>query len=412
MTDFTTIRFRAIPFAAAVLFIALSVMNFSLIAWSLASFAGTLALVAMHPENFSLLLNSSTAEYWIAGIAWCSAPLFVFRKKFSRGTKRTGGGPNAPRWILYGYIFISFTAPIVAPLPPLAQASSLQHARFLPPLSKGIRSQSVQPLLPSTASGGFFDRIVLSANQYLQHRTISFSQFTDTPMVVPPAESAVGMEHSEIYFVFGTDGVGRDIFSRIVYGSRYSLGIGFLVVLTSIAFGSAAGMIAGYTGGFTDAVVMRTVDVLLSIPSLFLVLTLMAIIGQSPGAMIILLSATGWMGCARILRGEVLNLRHREFISASRLLGTSPAGILRLHILPNILPTIKNAGILQLGNIILAEASLSFLGLGIQAPEPSWGNMIADSMNTAGAPPFAAIFPGIALSLLIISVHIVGEQPR
>lgn len=406
------IRSVVAPIAAAVAYLTLTVLHLRLISACLVSFTGSFALAVVHPRTIGTMLASDQLEYWIAGIAWCAASAFIIRAIVSPPARRAALLPSAARMLLTGFVFIAFTAPIISPLPPLEQGVSLQHDRFLSPMSIGICWESLPPPPPSPADAGLVERITQSADHYLLRRTTQFTGALNAG--TPPAaiDRGAAVTRSSIYFVMGTDGVGRDLFSRLVYGTRYSLGIGCLVVLISLTLGSGAGMLAGYAGGAIDAVIMRVVDVLFSIPSLILVLMLMAFIGQSLGAMIVVLSATGWMGSARLLRAEVMHLRAREFISASRLLGTTHADILRLHIVPNMLPTMKNAGIMQLGNIILAEASLSFLGLGIQQPSPSWGNMIADSMGYGGAAPFTALFPAIALSVLIISVNIVGEQTR
>jgi ABC-type dipeptide/oligopeptide/nickel transport system permease subunit len=410
MDNIRHMRSRVLAIGVSGLFLLVTVVKAGLIWNCIVSFLGSLLWTAMHPAEYAMLLNGTAAEYWLAGLAWCLAPVFIVRTWIVPAASFSSMLPRAARITLSGFIFISLTAPIIAPLPPLAQGESLKHVRSLPPLTLGSLCESIPPPSLSESSGGFLEREVGAANRFLLYRTVTFTRTTDGTDTLRDHHAAALGSQSTIMFLFGTDGVGRDILSRVLYGTRYSLGIGFIVVFISLTFGSAIGMISGYAGGFIDNCIMRIVDVLLSIPALFLALTLMATIGQSQTAMIIVLSVTGWMGTARILRGEVISLRRREFISASRLLGTPPVEILRRHILPNILPTIKNAGILQLGNIILAEASMSFLGLGIQSPQPSWGNMIADSLSYSGSTPYTAIFPGIALSILIISVHLVGEH--
>jgi ABC-type dipeptide/oligopeptide/nickel transport system permease subunit len=413
MNNRSDILQRIAPVCAAVCFAILSVRNVELIANCIVSGAGSLALLVLHPGSWPArlpgMLAAGVAEYWIAGAVWCTAPFLLVRKIFSPGHAGTRMSTGAARAVLYGFMFVSLTAPIVSPLPPLAQGNDLQADRFLPPFSSGMRTETATPLPPADGETSPLERTVTAADNALLQTTVTFTHSSDAQ---PVPRERDGVKQSSCYFVFGTDAVGRDILSRVIYGTRYSLGIGFIVVFLSLSIGSAAGMISGYAGGITDAVVMRIVDVFLSIPSLFLALMLMAIMGQSLTTMVIVLSATGWMGSARLMRGEAASLRQREFIAASRLLGTSHAQILRRHVLPNLLPTMRNAGILQLGSIILAEASLSFLGLGIQSPEPSWGNMIADSMTYGGAAVFPAAVPGIALTVLIISVHIVGEHSR
>ena len=391
-----------------VLYALISYANAELIFNSVISFAGSFFLLCAHPSKAAVVWNTGLLEYWIAGILWLAAPLASLKYFNMLTVKSDGTSRKISTSILYMFIFIAFTAPIVTPLPPLAQGD-LHTTRFLPPLSKGVLFETTRTQCTATGAGYLKNKIYF-ANEYLLHRSIFFSTTQKNVEHTNVMRTETFTKQSFVVFIFGTDAVGRDIFSRVVYGSRYSLGIGCLVVCISVFFGTLIGMVAGFFGGFVDKLFMRFVDVLLSIPSLFLVLTLMAIIGQSVAAMIVVLSTTGWMSIARIIRGEVLHLRHREFISASRLLGTSPLRILRIHILPNILPLIKNVSILQLGSIIQAEASLSFLGLGIVAPEPSWGNMVAESMSYASSMMWLGIFPGIALSLLVVTVHLVGEQ--
>jgi len=412
MTDAARTRLRIMPIAAVLVFSAFTVMNLRLIGSCIMSFAGSLALLALHPGDAPRLLVADAAEYWIAGIAWCAVPFLIVRAFMAPASVPTGRLARAARYTLAAFLFTALTAPIISPLPPLAQGISLQHDRHLAPLTLGVCWETLSVPPPARGDEGALDRAVDAANRHLLRRTTAFTGAARAHAGEPQAEPGAAVRRSSIVFIMGTDGVGRDILSRLIYGSRYSLGIGFVVVLVSLTLGSAAGIVSGYAGGFTDTVVMRVVDILFSIPSLILALMLMAFIGQSLAAMVVVLSATGWMGSARLLRGEVMHLRRREFISASILLGTPHADIIRRHIVPNVLPTIRNAGILQLGNIILAEASMTFLGLGIQQPEPSWGNMIADAMSVGAATPFAALFPAAALSALIISVHIVGEQPR
>jgi peptide/nickel transport system permease protein len=211
--------------------------------------------------------------------------------------------------------------------------------------------------------------------------------------------------------LFGTDGVARDIFSRVVYGVRSSLAIGLIALFFSFSIGCSLGFTAGYFGGFVDRIITRFVDSILSIPALFLVIALMAFLGSSLTMLILILSLTGWMGIARIVRGEVIHIRNLEFIQAARMLGVRPAVIIRKHLLPNVMPTTITAAILQLGNIILAEASLSFLGLGIQPPTPSWGNMIGESLSYLTSAWWAGLFPGIVLSLLLVSMHLLQHDP-
>jgi peptide/nickel transport system permease protein len=412
---------RLCRIAAALVYAAITYLHSAVIGAGMASLAGSAAILLMHPSRAASAADPSLFEYWIACALWCALPVIAavraYRNISVRRTSNTAASAgdraevrapsrSASISVLGIFITAAFCAPVIANLPPLAQGD-LEHTRFLPPLSAGA-CRTVVPIAESRINfmneEDFLGRAVAGANNYLLHRTVVFSG-------TEGGRASSGAD-SRVIFLFGTDAVGRDIFSRVVYGARYSIGIGFVVVFFSVLIGSCIGMAAGYRGGILDAAFMRTIDVLMSVPTLFLVLTLMAMLGQSVAAMIIVLTATEWMGVARIVRGETMHLRSREFISASRLLGASTAGILRTHVLPNVRPTITYAAVLQLGNIFLAEASLSFLGLGIQAPNPSWGNMIAESMGHLNAGISAGIFPGVALSALIVTVHVIGAQDQ
>ena len=210
----------------------------------------------------------------------------------------------------------------------------------------------------------------------------------------------------------GTDGLGRDIATRTIYGARVSLLVGASAVLFGGGFGLLAGLLAGYFGGRVDQFFMRLGDVQLALPFILIALAVLAIIGPGIPNVILVLSVGQWVEYARVARGEVLSLREREFVLGAKVIGQRDRNIIRKHILPNVLPTILVLASLAVGNVILAEASLTFLGSGVGIETASWGGMIAqarDSMSVAG---WLATAPGIVLMLTILAINIVGDWMR
>lgn len=210
----------------------------------------------------------------------------------------------------------------------------------------------------------------------------------------------------------GTDEYARDVLSRLLYGARISLTIGFVSVAISVTIGTLLGAIAGYLGGLVDSFVMRFVDMVISFPRLVLLITLVALFQPSILLIIVVLGLTLWPGTARIVRGEVLSLREREFVEAARALGYSRRRIILHHLVPNALGPVIVAATLGIGDTIVLAAGLSFLGLGVQPPTPSWGRMVADGrINLLGA-WWISTFAGLAIVLTVLSFNLVGDGLR
>jgi peptide/nickel transport system permease protein len=210
----------------------------------------------------------------------------------------------------------------------------------------------------------------------------------------------------------GTDENGRDIFSRLLFGGRVSLIVGLAAVAISVIVGTPLGAISGYAGGWVDAVVMRITDAFLAIPTFFLLLTVLTLFGTSLTNIVLVIGFTSWMAVARVVRGEVLKTRNEEFVTAARVSGASPNRIVARHVLPQAIPSIIVSATLGVAFAILTESSLSFLGLGVQAPLPSWGNMLSASQYYVWSAPRLAVYPGVLIVITVLAYNVLGNALR
>jgi peptide/nickel transport system permease protein len=229
-----------------------------------------------------------------------------------------------------------------------------------------------------------------------------------------PAEQHLreGLNGPSSHHLLGQDKLGRDILSRMIYGSRISLIVGILVVSISLTIGLSIGSMAGYFGGIIDEAIMRLVDVFLAFPGILLAIAITAVLGPSLRNVLIALCLMGWVGYARIIRGQILAVRDLEYVQAAQANGASPLRIMIRHILPNILAPVIVEATFGMAGAIIAEAGLSFLGLGIQPPSPSWGSMLAEGRQFLLLAPHLTTFPGLAIMLTVLGLNFVGDGLR
>ncbi|MDN5280297.1 MAG: peptide/nickel transport system permease protein [Clostridiales bacterium] len=213
-------------------------------------------------------------------------------------------------------------------------------------------------------------------------------------------------------FLLGCDQLGQCVFSRLIYGTRLSLGIGFAARFSALIIGLMVGMLAGYFGGWLDWALMRVVDMFLAFPSLLLAIAVSMVLGNGIGTVIMALAIVGWAEMARIIRSATLELRSAEFIVAARTLGSGHLRIILTHILPNCMPLITVIFTMGLATAVLAEASLSFLGLGVDPSLPTWGGMVASGKDYMMREPMLVVYPGLCIAFLVIVLNILGDELR
>ncbi|MFH1755523.1 MAG: ABC transporter permease [Candidatus Latescibacterota bacterium] len=236
------------------------------------------------------------------------------------------------------------------------------------------------------------------------------------PIVAPYDPYAIDMDAAlsppSLAHPLGTDFFGRDILSRLIIGARISLEVSILARLIAVVLGTVMGLCAGYFGGRADGVIMRLADITLAYPGLLLLIAVMAAVGPSLASLIIALGVVGWAGVARLVRAQVLSLKEREFVIAIRSIGGSPAGIIMRHLLPNCSSQLIVIFSMGLGTAVMAESSMSFLGLGAQPPLPSWGSMISSGLDYLRVAPWLSLAPGIAITLVVLGFNMLGDALR
>ncbi len=213
-------------------------------------------------------------------------------------------------------------------------------------------------------------------------------------------------------YPLGTDDLGRDVLVRMLYGARISLLVGFVAVGISTLIGIVLGAVAGFYGGWVDTLIMRFVDIMLCFPTFFLILAVIAFLDPSIWNIMIVIGLTSWMGVARLIRAEFLSLRQRDFVQAAQALGASDGRLIFCHILPNALSPVLVSATLGVAGAILTESALSFLGIGVQPPTPSWGNMLIVGKQTLGSAWWLSVFPGLAILVTVLGYNLLGEGIR
>ena len=293
----------------------------------------------------------------------------------------------------------------------MAETTDSGHPGATGPLARSQWSRALASLRKSrTAVAGVFVLAVvlflaIAANWISPHNP---NEQVLERRLLPPAWNEGGSRRH----LLGTDHLGRDILSRVIFGSRISLSVGILAVIISGVLGVGAGLIAGFYGRRWDATIMRLVDIQLAFPFILLALAIIGVLGPGLRNVILVLGVAGWMIYARVVRGQVLSVREREFVEAARAVGASDFRILRLHVLPNTLAPVIIVGTFAVATCIITEASLTFFGLGVEATIPTWGSMLSDGRAYMATAWWLTTFPGLAMMLTVLALNVIGDWLR
>lgn len=433
----------------------LIVYNFSLFMDGLTSLGLSLFVLVADRSEFIKIFNAEITEYWIAPlfvIVWIMGIWLLHRRSVRCFYSNPDDGISFSQWrsaaqelrknraalififILTTLYIVAFLCPWLAPYDPNAQ-QDIVVTKYAAPFQK-ITFLKLRPeersALPLREGEGLtvdgLNKLIILRRRLLEREdpvlyVNSFQKSDDEIQYVQgmqtkkiPAVKLISGNEEEFAgvrtYLLGSDKYGRDIFSRLIYGSRISLSIGLMAMLIAVTLGTVIGALAGYFGKRTDAVLMRWVDLMLAFPNLFLILMIVALFGNSIILIVVILGLTGWMGVSRIVRGQFLALRETEYIQAAHALGFGHARIIFKHLIPNAFAPVIVAATLRLGGIILVEAGLSFLGVGVQPPTASWGNMVAEGRDTLINAWWISTFPGLAIVLTVISFNMIGDGLR